>query len=54
MLTRVSNTIYRFYFLTLVFILILFKRAIPKWMQKKTQEVLEPAIPFGEVQKYER
>lgn len=48
------NTAYKFYFLTLVFILALFKRQFPKWMQKKAIEVLAVEVNVGKVEKYER
>ena len=52
LLSRLNATIYKYYFLTLVFILILFKRRIPKWMTKNAREIIEPSIVLGKVEKY--
>ena len=51
---RIVNTIYRFYLLTLVFILALFKRRFPKWLQKDARSALEPLPDLGKVEKYGR
>ena len=48
------KTIYKFYFLTLVFILALFKRRFPKWLQKEAKLVLEGLPDVGKVEKYGR
>lgn len=47
MLYKLGHTIYKYYVLTWVFILILFKRQIPKWMQTDTRKLIE-VEPFLE------
>lgn len=57
MITRINNAVYKYYLTTLVFILILFKRQVPKWMQSEVKKVVVPAeilSSLGKVEKYVR
>lgn len=40
MINRINNIFYKYYIVTWVFILILFKRQIPKWMRVETKSVI--------------
>ena len=44
MLTKFGNALYKYYITTWVFFLILFKRPIPKWMQKDLKEVFKDVV----------
>ena len=52
MVTRINNAIYKYYLTTLIFILILFKRQIPKWMRENAKRMIEPEMVIGPVEKY--
>lgn len=54
MLSRLNAALYKYYFLTWLMILILFKRTIPKWMIKNVKDNIELPMPLGEVEKYVR
>jgi len=51
-MTRLNNAIYKYYLTTLIFILILFKRQIPKWMRENAKRMIEPELVMGQVEKY--
>ena len=52
MLSRINKALFKYYFLTLIFLLILFKRQVPKWMRKRASEVLELPDIMGEIEPY--
>lgn len=54
MLSKINSALYKYYFLTWVFVLILFKRSIPKWMHKRSIEILDLPVVMPEVEKYVR
>lgn len=52
MLSRINAALYKYYFLTWIMVLILFKRQIPKWMQKRSVEVLDLPVIMPKIEKY--
>lgn len=54
MLSRMNNTIYKYYLLTLVFILSLFKRTFPKWLREEAKKVVRFEPTVGQAEKYVR
>lgn len=52
MLSRINASLYKYYFLTWVMILSLFKRQVPKWLRKRATEVLDIPAITPEVEKY--
>lgn len=54
MLTRLNNALYKFYVTTWVFVLILFKRQVPKWLQKKVIDITQLDVVLPKIEKYVR
>lgn len=52
MISRLNATIYKYYVTTWVFILILFKREIPEWLQVNTKHIVDADIIIGQAEKY--
>lgn len=52
MLTRLNNAIYKYYLTTLIFVLLFFKREIPKWLTSEAKRIMKPEIVLGQIEKY--
>lgn len=52
MLSRINKMIYKYYVTTWVFVLILFKREIPAWLQGNAKNIVEAEIIIGQAEKY--
>jgi hypothetical protein len=42
----------KFYVITWTYVLLLFKRKVPKWLQEDIKQELETEIPLGKYEKY--